>query len=105
MAKPPVVEDKDLEHAVKVARITGSQGVRNAAILYALFGTAMTPSELCKLATDDYLKSDGKIRTKHLVRAEIAYNGYERPLYWTNKKLTDSIDEYLAWRVAPSAGV
>jgi integrase len=105
MSKPPVVEDKDLEHAVKVARIMGANRIRNVALLYTLFGTAMTPAEICKITSDDFLKSDGAVRKKHLVRAEIAYNGNERPLFWANTKLVGAIDEYLAWRVEHGIGL
>jgi site-specific recombinase XerD len=105
MAKPPVVEDKDLEHVVKVARVSGSLGLRNVAIIYTLFGTAIMPVEACKLTMDDYLKADGSVRKHHIVRAEIAYNGHERGLYWTHKRLTDAIDEYLAWRVNQGIGL
>jgi site-specific recombinase XerD len=105
MSKAPVVEDKDLEHAVKVARITGSQGVRNAALLYTLFGVALTPAEISKLTVHDYLQPDGTVKKRHLVRAEIAYNKQERPLYWANPKLVASIDEYLEWRVESQVGI
>ncbi len=45
MPKPPLVEDKDLQHAVDVARVTGTYGVRNAALLHVLFGTMMMPAD------------------------------------------------------------
>lgn len=98
MAKPPVVEPKDLEHAVKVARVTGSQGMRNVALLYTLFGTGLTPSEIGALRVADVLTSQGEINRKSMVRAEISYNGYERTLYWSNDKLRHAMDEYLTWR-------
>lgn len=105
MSKAPVVEDNDLEHAVKVARITGSQGIRNAALLYTLFGVALTPAEICKLTVHDYLQADGTVRKRHLVRAEVAYNGHQRPLYWANPKLVAAIDAYLNWRVETQLGL
>lgn len=33
------------------------------------------------------------------VTPDIAYNGTERPLYWSNPKVTAAIDAYLAYRV------
>jgi hypothetical protein len=33
------------------------------------------------------------------VTADIAYNGAERPLYWSNSKVTAAINSYLAHRV------
>lgn len=104
MAKPPVVEPRDLEHAVKVARVTGSQGVRNAALLYTLFGTGLTPSEIGALRVADVVSSQGEIKRKTLVRAEISYNGYERTLYWSNAKVRQALEDYLAWRCETRVG-
>jgi hypothetical protein len=105
MAKPPVVESRDLDHAVRVARVTGSQGVRNAALLYTLFGTGLMPSELAALRVADVVSSQGEIRRKSLVRGEIAYNGYERTLYWSNSKVRNAIEDYLAWRIEHQVGM
>lgn len=105
LAKPPVVEPKDIEHAVKVARVTGTHGIRNAALLYVLFGTGLTAGEIGRLTTHDYCDSKGSTRRKCIVRAEISYNGYERALFWSNKKIVDAIDAYLAWRVDNSVGL
>lgn len=104
MPKPAVVEPRELEHACKVARVTGSQGVRNAALLYTLFGTGMFPSEIGALRIADVLSSQGEIKRKSLVRAEISYNGYERTLYWSNEKLRRALEDYLNWRVEHQVG-
>lgn len=71
MPKAPVVEDKDLQHAVDAVLKIGTYGIWNAALLHVLFETMMTPAEICQLKTGDYLKVDGT------VRPEISYN--ERP--------------------------
>ncbi len=105
MAKPPVVEPADIERAVKIARVTGSQGVRNAALVYMLFVSAMTPAEIARLTVDDYLRADGSLRKRHIVRAEISYNGYERPFLWSNQPLITAIDEYLGWRLENMVGL
>ena len=105
MSKPAVVEPKDLEHACKVARVTGSQGVRNVALLYILFGTGMYPSEISALRVADVVTSKGDLKRKTLVRAEISYNGYERVLYWSNAKVKQALEDYLNWRVEHSAGL
>lgn len=105
MAKPPVVSPSDIEHAVKVARVSGANGLRNAALLYTLFATALTPGEIGRLVIHDYCAADGKTRRKCLVRQEISYNGYSRALYWSNSKLVAAIDDYLAWRVENKVGL
>lgn len=71
MAKPPVVSPVDIERAVKVARVSGANGIRNAALLYTLFATALTPGEIGRLVVHDYCATDGKTRRKCLVRAAI----------------------------------
>ena len=85
--------------------MTERYGVRNAALLHFLLGTMMKTSEICHLKTDDYLKVDGTVRRKHLVRAESAYNERPRPLYWVNQKVLSSVDAYLYWRVQHGIGV
>lgn len=105
LAKPPVVEPKEIDVAAKIARASGANGLRNAALLYALFATALTPAEIGRLVVHDYCSTDGKTRRKCLVRQEISYNGYSRALYWANTKLTQAIDEYLAWRLTKMVGL
>lgn len=107
MAKPQIVEDKELELLIKVTRATsGPNDLRNVALIYTLFGTAMMPSEIAALRVDDYLvKGKGKPNEDTVVRPEISFNGRSRPLMWSNKKLTNAIDAYLADRVQKRLGI
>lgn len=106
MPKAIVLEDADLEHAVKVARISSTEnGLRDAALLLACFGTGMTVTELSRLRVHDYLTEDGTVKRDSQVRAEIAYNSRVRPLCWTNKKLTNAIDAHLAERLERGHGI
>jgi integrase len=75
------------------------------ALLHVLFGTALTPREIALLRVDDYLTESGERRKEWRVRAEIAYNGHERPLYWVNAKLTKALDAYLDERLQAGHGV
>ena len=60
MPKAIVVEDDQLEHAVKVARVSSAEnGLRDAALLLACFGTGMTVTELSRLRVSDYLAENG----------------------------------------------
>lgn len=100
MPKAIVIEDQQLEHAVKVARVSSPEnGTRDAALLLTCFGTGMTVTEICRLRVSDYLNEAGGIRVDSMVRAEIAYNHRERPVCWVNKKLTNAIDAHLAERL------
>lgn len=105
VAKAVIVEDREFEHAVKVARVTGRNQVRDVALLHVLFGTALTPTEIALLRVDDYLASDGSVRREWKVREEIAYNQRERPLFWVNKKVVTSLDAYLDHRLKAGLGV
>lgn len=106
MPKAIVVEDDQLEHAVKVARVSSTEnGLRDAALLLACFGTGMTVTELSRLLVRDYLAENGSPIRDSEVRAEIAYNQKSRPLCWTNKKLTNAIDQHLAQRLERGHGV
>ncbi len=98
MAKPPIVEDKDLDHLIKVTRATsGPNALRNVALVYTLFGTGMMPSEIASLKVSDYLEK-GQPKEDTQVRPEISFNGRSRPLGWVNKTLVKAIDAYLAER-------
>ena len=106
MPKAIVIEDEQLEHAVKVARISSSEnGNRDAALLLTCFGTGMTVTEICRLRVSDYLTEAGPVLVDSQVRAEIAYNHRSRPLCWTSKKLTNAIDAHLSERLVRGHGV
>lgn len=105
MAKPQIVEDKDLDLLIKVTRVTsGDHAKRNVALIYTLFGTGLMPSEIASLRVDDYLYKDLP-REDTVVRPEISFNGRSRPLMWSNKTLTKAVDAYLEERVMRRLGV
>lgn len=99
MAKAPVVEESEFRHAVKVASVTGQAKERDVALLWVAYGTGMMPIELAKLTVSDYLAESGEVRVDSEIRAEIAFNGIARPLYWSNKSVVAALDAYLAARV------
>lgn len=99
MAKAPYIEDHRVKHLLKVAAVSGEFPVRNVALLMCAFGTGMMLTELARLPLNAYLAPDGSILDESAVTPDIAYNGFERPLYWSNKKVTDAINKYLEYRV------
>lgn len=105
MAKPPVVEDKQIDHMLKVAIATSRMPKRDAALLLTLYGTGMATTELATVTVGDYIDGNGKIKTTSAVRPDVAHNGTVRALYWTNKRLANALDAYLAWRLAHNHGV
>lgn len=106
MAKAVVVEDRELAHAVNVARASSTEnGSRDAAILLCCFGTGLKPTEIAQLLVRDYLNTDGSPKAETAVRPEIAFNGRARPLCWVNKRLLAAIDDHLQERLKRGHGV
>ena len=98
MAKAPVVEESEFRHAVKVASVTGQSKERDVALLWVAYGTGMMPIELAKLTVGDYRCADGSVREESAIRAEIAFNGLARNLYWSNKGVVAAVNAYLGAR-------
>lgn len=105
MAKAPFTEDARLKHMQKVAAISGECPERNVALLYVIYGTGMMLTEVARLPVSRYLKADGGLLEKSAVTAEVAYNGKERPLWWSNAKVVTSIDRYLEYRIRNKHGI
>lgn len=105
MAKPPVIEEKQLRHMLKVASVTGETPLRDAALLYVAYGTGATLAEIASLNVRDYLNEDGSVRDESHIRAAIAHNSRERPLYWSNQKVTAAVDAYLTYRIQNKHGL
>lgn len=104
MAKPQVVEDKQLEHMLKATAAYSRVPERDTALLLALYGTALGITELASITISDYLNADGSVRRESAVRVEVAHNGEERPLYWSNKRVVAALDAYLEWRLQQKHG-
>ncbi|MBF6989311.1 site-specific integrase [Cupriavidus sp. IK-TO18] len=105
MSKPQVIEEHQIRHAQKVAAVTGQNSRRDVALLLVAYGTGLTPNEIAKLLITDYLKANGEVVIESIVRAEIAFNGKERPLLWASVKVREAIDQYLEHRVAARQGI
>lgn len=105
MAKAPFLDNIQLKHLFKVTAISTESPVRNAALLYTIYGTGMMLTEVARLPLSDYLNANGTIREKSQVSPEISYNGKARPLYWSNAKVTGAIDSYLEYRREHKHGI
>lgn len=62
-------------------------------------------TELATLPVSRYLKTNSTLLEKSCIPAVIAYNGKERPLWWSNVKVVAAIDKYLEYRVRHNHGV
>lgn len=99
MAKPPVAEDKQIEHMLKATAGYSRMPERDVALLLVLYGTALGVTELATITVADYLLPGGAVKVTSAVRVDISHNGDERPLYWSNKRVVAAMDKYLAWRL------
>lgn len=104
MALPPVVEDKNLEHMLKATQGYSRMPERDVALLFVLYGTALSTTELARLRVSDYLQPDGRVKVESAIREDVAHNGETRPLYWSNKRVVNSLDKYIAWRLERKHG-
>lgn len=105
MAKPPVIEDKQFKHMLQVARVTGESPLRDVALLYVAYGIGAMLTELASLKVSDVLREDGAVREEGCIRAAIAHNNRERPVFWVNPRVIAALDAYLAYRVEQKHGV
>lgn len=105
MAKTLFIESHRIKHMLKVTAISSESRERNVALLYVLSGCGLMLTEIARLALSDYLNEDGTIKDKSLVRAEIAYNGKARPLYWSSPGATAALDKYLECRLTQRHGI
>ena len=99
MAKTPYVQDHELKRMLKIAAVSGELPVRNVPMLRILYGTGMTLHEVARLPVRAYLGVNGDVLDESTVTADIAYNGTERPIFWSNKDLIAALDQYLAYRI------
>ena len=105
MAKPPVIEDKQLEHLLKATAAYSRTPERDTAMLLTLYGTALAVTELATIPVSAYLQPDGAVRVTSAVTADVSQNGLARPLYWSNRRVVAALDAYLAWRLENMHGV
>lgn len=97
----------DEEIATGALRIRGRshQPMEDVALFYILLATGARPLEIARLEVRDYLDVDGAVRRASEIRAEVAINGRERPVYFRSARLTQALDAYLAERIASRLGM
>lgn len=103
MKQSPNISTREIERAIAVAAETGSAPERDVALLLVAYGTGLMPIELAKITVSDYLNEDGSVKEQSVVRAAIAFNGKERPLFWENRRIQVGLDAYLAVRAKAGA--
>lgn len=92
---------EELCDAIKKLRARSSHPERDMAMVAVLLGTGIGPLEVARLEIQDYLNPDGSVREKSVLRADVAKNRTERPLFFTSAFVRGVIDAYLGTRVDP----
>lgn len=105
MAKAIFLGDSQLRHLFKVAAVRGDNPVRDTALILTMYGTGMKLTEAATLPVRAYLKPNGDVLVDSEIPPEVAYNGKARPICWTNAKVKEAIDAYLALRSKLGLGV
>jgi site-specific recombinase XerD len=95
---------QDIEHALAVTRQHSNCRNRDVALLLVLFATAAKPLEIARFEVRDYLNVDGSAREESVMRAAVAINGKERPLFFASTRVVAAVDAYLEERVRRMQG-
>lgn len=99
-----VVSETEVLMALKRIGTRSSWPMRDQALFYILFVTGARPLEIARLCVQDYLNSDGSVRTHSQLRAQVAITGKARPLYFTSTKFDELMAAYLQERIALCSG-
>lgn len=73
MAKPPAIEDKQIEHLLKATASYSYVPERDTAMLLTLYGTALAVTELATIKISSYLKPDGSVFVTSVVRSQTSH--------------------------------
>jgi len=105
MALPPFVDPNDKEWLYKVTNQTSSHPVRDLCLLHFFFLTPCTTLELNRIQIRDVLYKPGTIKKEFNIRGSLAFNGKERTIYLSNKKLREHIKNYIDYRIKYKIGL
>ena len=101
---PRALTDRDIERAAMAIRQHSNCRKRDKALLLVLFSTGAKPLEIARLAVADYLTEDGLAREESVMRADVAINRTERPLFFASTKVIAAVDAYLEERARRGQG-
>lgn len=88
----------ELPLAVRRIRARSENANRDVALLLLLFSSGAKPLEIARLSVDDYLQSDGTVRTCSEIGNAAAAASRARPLYFLNARVCEALDAYLEER-------
>jgi len=86
-------------------RSRSSRPAHDLALYHLPFATGLRPLEVARLMVGDYLMEDGSVRRESRVRAEVAINGKDRPLFFSHRRLDEALGAYLDERIRAGHGL
>lgn len=107
MARPEYHPKEDRERLFRNTLMDAKDGVRDHAILRLMYGYPIRPVELIRLKTHDLANDQGCVLPKRdrVMRAEIAFNGRERPMPILDAVLIEALEAWLRYRLEYGWGV
>lgn len=95
----------EVDQGARRLRLRSDRPAHDLALYHLPFATGLRPLEVARLQVRDYLAEDGHVRRESVVRAEVAINGRERPLYFHHRQLDEALAYYLRERLHDGQGV
>jgi integrase len=77
-----VLKPGEVDLGARRVRSRSTRPLHDLALYYLPFATGLRPLEVARLTVGDYLLEDGSVRRESRVRADVAINGRDRPLFW-----------------------
>lgn len=105
MALPHFVDPNEKEWLYKSTGHTSLNPVRDLCLLHFFFLTPCTTLEINRIQVRDVLFKPGTIKRDFNIRGSLAFNGKERTIYLTNKKLREHIKNYVDYRIKHKIGL
>jgi integrase len=107
MARP---EYHDIETRKRLFRntvIDPDNGIRDHAILRFMYGAPVRPVELIRFKTHDLVNDNGILKSgdNGIIRAEVSFNGRERPLPINDPDLISALQKWIDFRLTHGWGL
>jgi integrase len=94
-----VLAAEEVDLGARRVRSRSTRPLHDLALYYLPFATGLRPLEVARLELGDYLLEDGSVRRESRVRADVAINGRERPLFFNHRRLDEALGAYLDERL------
>lgn len=100
-----VLNPDEVDLGVRRVRSRSTRPQHDLALYFLPFATGLRPLEVARLTVGDYLLEDGNVRRASRVRAEVAINGRDRPLFFNHRRLDEALGAYLDERIRAGHGL